>query len=77
MILLRFLLILFLIIYVPVLLVRFFLRFKIRQFNDQFDNNQTSKAQQDGETIYYKKQGSTKKHFSSTDGEYVDYEEVK
>ena len=54
------------------------LRHKLRKFQREAEEraNQGQTQYADGQIIY-QKDGARRKHFSQTDGEYVDYEEVK
>lgn len=53
-------------------------KFKLRKFQRKAEEyaNQERTQYADGH-ITYQKTGQKKKHFSQSDGEYVDYEEVK
>lgn len=78
MILIRFILIIFLLIYLFIFIGRFLLNMMFRRFqngNNQNENNGQTYTN-DGR-VYYQNSPRRKKHFKPTDGEYVDYEEIK
>lgn len=68
----------FLTIYLIVFVGTRILRYKLRKFQREAEEraNQGRTQYADGQIIY-QKDGAHRKHFSQTDGEYVDYEEVE
>jgi|GEM_PF-2318723 len=78
MIFIKIIIILTLFVYLFVFLGRFLLHLFFRRF--QNGNNQFTKqghtTTKDG-SVYYQNQPKKKKHFKPTDGEYVDFEEIK
>lgn len=64
----------YLFVFLGITIFKFKLRRMQRRAQENADEGRTQYA--DGE-IFYSKNGSKKKHFRQSDGEYVDYEEVE
>lgn len=60
--------------FIVVQVIKFKLRRMMRHTENKANQEQTQYA--DGQ-IFYTQNGKQKKHFQQSDGEYVDYEEVK